>query len=123
MPAADITAIGISRRGLGVSSARFAAVSNPTNSRTPYNMPKKIPDQPSAADEGLNGLRLFAEPSFTMTLMKKIVTTRIDTRASTSWLRVDTRTPKYRMPAIATMRIKVHSHDGSGFTLNSAWIV
>jgi len=86
-------------------------------------MPKKIPDQPSAADEGLNGLRLFAEPSFTMTLMKKIVTTRIDTRARTSWLRVDTRTPKYRMPAITTMRISVHSHDGSGFTPNSEAIV
>src|SRR6516164_1892219 len=123
MPAAAITAIGISRRGLGVSSARFAAVSNPTNSRTPYSTPKKIPDQPSAADEGLNGLRLFAEPSFTITLMKKMVTTTIDTSARASWLRVDTRTPKYRTPAITTMRISVHSHDGIGFTLNSDWSV
>ena len=94
MPAVVITAIGISRRGLGVSSARFAAVSKPTNSSTPYSTPKKIPDQPSAADDGLNGLRLFAEPSLTMTMMKKIVTTMIETSASTSWLRVDTRTPK-----------------------------
>src|SRR5580658_10905478 len=107
-----MTAIGISRRGLGVSSARFAAVSNPTNSKTPYSMPKKMPDQPSAADDGLNGLRLLAEPSFTMTLTKKIVTTTIDTRARASWLRVDTRTPKYKMPAITTMRISVHTHDG-----------
>ena len=58
-----------------------------------------------------------------MTLTKKIVTTRIDTRARASWLRVDTRTPKYRMPAITTMRISVHSHDGKGFTPNSVWIV
>jgi len=35
IPAVAMTAIGISRRGLGVSSARFAAVSNPTNSRMP----------------------------------------------------------------------------------------
>ena len=123
MPAAAITAIGISRRRLGVSSARLAAVSKPTNSSTPYSMPRKIPDHPSAADEGLNGLRLFAEPSFTMTLTKKMVTTTIDTSARASWLRVDTRTPKYRIPAITTIRISVHSHDGSGFTPNSDWIV
>ena len=53
-----------------------------------------IPDQPSAADDGLNGLRLLAEPSLTMITMKKIVTTMMETSASTSWLRTDTRTPK-----------------------------
>jgi hypothetical protein len=41
-----MTAIGISRRGLGVSSARLAAVSNPMNSSTPYSTPKKMPNQP-----------------------------------------------------------------------------
>jgi len=35
IPAVAMTAIGISRRGLGVSSARVAAVSKPTNSRMP----------------------------------------------------------------------------------------
>ena len=118
-----MTAIGISRRGFGVSSARFAAVSKPTNSSTPYSTPKKIPDQPSADDDGSNGLTLLAEPSFAITVMKKIVTTMIDTSASTSWLRVDSRTPKYRMTAISAMMISVQAQDGSGFTLNSDWIV
>ena len=95
--AVAITAIGISRRGLGVSSARLAAVSKPTNSSTPYSTPKKMPDQPSAADDGLNGLRLFAEPSLTITKMKKMPTTTIETSASASWLRVEIRTPKYRI--------------------------
>jgi len=39
-------------------------------------------------------LTLLAEPSLTMTTMKKIVTTTMETSASTSWLRTDTRTPK-----------------------------
>ena len=123
IPAVIMTAIGISRRGFGVSSARFAAVSKPTNSSTPYSTPKKIPDQPSAADDGSNGLALLAEPSFAMTVMKKIVTTMMDTTASTSWLRVDSRTPRYRMNAISAMMISVQAHDGSGSTLNSDWIV
>ena len=117
------TAIGISRRGLGVSSARLAAVSKPTNSSTPYSTPKKIPDQPSAAEDGLNGLRLLAEPSLTMTVMKKIVTTTMETSARASWLRVDSRTPKYRMTAISAISSSVQAQDGSGFTLNSAAIV
>jgi hypothetical protein len=108
---------------LGVSSARFAAVSKPTNTSTPYSTPKKIPDQPSAAEDGLNGLRLFADPSLTMTVMKKMVTMTIDTSARASWVRVDTRTPKYRMPAITAIRISVQTQDGIGFTPNSLWIV
>jgi hypothetical protein len=77
MPAVVITAVGTCLSGLGVSSARLAAVSKPTNSSTPYSTPKKIPDQPSADDDGLNGLKLFAEPSLTMTTMKNTVTTMI----------------------------------------------
>src|SRR5580700_8785753 len=123
MPAVVITAMGISRRGLGVSSARFAAVSKPTNSSTPYSTPKKMPDQPSADEDGSNGLTLLAEPSLAMTVMKKIVTTMIEIIASTSWLRVDSRTPKYRMTAISAMMISVQTQDGSGFTWNSDWIV
>src|SRR5215467_2052707 len=121
--AVDITAMGMCRRGLGVSSARLAAVSNPTNSSTPYSMPKMMPDQPSAADDGLNGLRLFAEPSLMITYMKNTPTTTIETRASASWLRVEIRTPKYRIAPITAMRIAVHAQDGSGFTLNSDWSV
>jgi len=68
----------------------------------------------------LNGLRLFAEPSLTMTVMKKISTTTIEIRASASWLRVDSRTPKYRMAAIRAMRTSVQAQDGSGLILNSA---
>ena len=40
--------------GSAVSSARFAAVSNPTKIRTPYSTPKKIPDHPPSATMGLN---------------------------------------------------------------------
>src|SRR5215472_18197191 len=97
IPAVVMTAIGISRLGFLVSSARLAAVSKPTNSSTPYSTPKKMPDQPSAADDGLNGLKLFAEPSLTITTMKKMVTTMMDTSASASWLRVEILTPKYKM--------------------------
>src|SRR5580704_3865528 len=88
IPAVIITADGMCLSGLGVSSARLAAVSKPTKSSTPYSTPKKIPAQPSAEEEGLNGLALFAEPSFTMTTMKNTVTTMIETSASTSGLRV-----------------------------------
>src|SRR5579864_1218223 len=94
IPAVIITADGMCLSGLGVSSARLAAVSKPTKSSTPYSTPKKIPAQPSAEEEGLNGLALFAEPSFTMTTMKNTVTTMIETSASTSWLRVEMRTPE-----------------------------
>src|SRR5215472_7086577 len=118
-----ITAIGISRRGLGVSSARLAAVSKPTNSSTPYSTPKKMPDQPSADDDGLNGLTLFPDPSLTITKMKNPVTTRIDTSASASWLRVEICTPKYKIAPISAVSSSVHPHDGSGLTLNSDWIV
>src|SRR5215469_1758169 len=119
MPAVVITAIGISRRGFGVSSARLAAVSKPTKSSTPYSTPKKMPDQPSADDDGLNGLRLFADPSFTITKTKNPVTTRIDTSASASWLRVEIWTPKYKITPISAIRTSVHAHDGSGLTPNS----
>ena len=67
IPAVAITAIGMCRFGWGVSSARLAAVSKPTNSSTPYSMPKMMPDQPLADEDGLNGLRLFAEPSLMIT--------------------------------------------------------
>ncbi len=82
-----------------------------------------MPGQPSAADDGLNGLRLFAEPSLMITKTKKAPTTMIETRASTSWLRVEIRTPKYRIAPITAMRIAVHAQDGSGSTPNSAAIV
>src|SRR4249920_3472217 len=121
--AVAMTAIGMCRRGLGVSSARLAAVSKPMNSSTPYSMAKMMPDQPSAADDGLNGLRLFAEPSLTITKMKKAPTTTMETRASASWLRVEIRTPKYRIAPITAMRIRVQAQDGSGLTPNSAAIV
>ena len=65
---------------LGVSSARFAEDSKPVKSRIPYSTPKKIPGQPSAEDDGRNGLKLLADPSFTMTEMKKTVTTMMETR-------------------------------------------
>src|SRR5215467_4440802 len=119
IPAVAITAIGISRRGFGVSSARLAAVSKPTNSSTPYSTPKKMPDQPSADDDGLNGLRLFPDPSLTITKTKNPVTTRIDTSASASWLRVDSWIPKYKITAISAISSAVQAHDGSGLTLNS----
>src|SRR5436190_8449736 len=38
-----------------------------------------------------------------MTTMKKIVTTTMETSASTSWLRTDTRTPKYSTTAISAI--------------------
>ena len=114
-----MTAIGISRRGFGVSSARLAAVSKPTNISTPYSTPKKMPDQPKAEDEGLKGLRLFAEPSLTITKMKNAPTTTIEISASASWLRVEIRTPKYKMPAISAISRAVHAQEGSGSTLNS----
>ncbi len=123
MAAVDMIAIGISRRGLGVSSARLAAVSKPTNSSTPYSTPKKMPDQPSDAEDGLNGATLLAEPSLTMTVMKKISTTSIDTRARASWLRVDSRTPKYRNTATSAISSTVQAQDGSGLTPNSARMV
>ena len=97
----------------------MAAVSKPTNSSTPYSTPKKIPAQPSADDDGLNGLKLFAEPSLTMTTMKNTVTTMIEISARTSWLRVEIRTPKYSTAAISAMASSVQAQAGSGFTLNS----
>src|SRR5213075_1627748 len=54
--AVAITAIGMCRRGLGVSSARLAAVSKPMNSSTPYSMPKMMPGQPSSAADGWPGI-------------------------------------------------------------------
>src|SRR5258708_12783483 len=114
MVAVAIPAIGTSRRGLGVSSARLAAVSKPTNISTPYSTPKKMPDQPSAAEDGLNGLTLFADPSLTITKMKNTPTTSIEISASASWLRVEIRTPKYKIPAIRAIRTAVHAQDGSG---------
>jgi hypothetical protein len=101
----------------------LAAVSNPTKSSTPYSTPKKMPAQPSADEEGLNGLTLFAEPSLTITVMKNTVTTMIETSASTSWLRVEIRTPKYSAAVISTMTISVQAQEGSGFTLNSEAMV
>ena len=62
--------ISASGKGGGVAaplSVILAAVSKPMNSSTPYSMPKMMPGQPSAADDGLNGLRLFAEPSLMIT--------------------------------------------------------
>src|SRR6266700_600598 len=50
--AVAMTAIGMCRRGWGVSSARLAAVSKPMNSSTPYSMPKMMPGQPSAEEDG-----------------------------------------------------------------------
>src|SRR5579859_594159 len=123
IPAVIMTAAGMCLCGLGVSSARLAAVSNPTNSSTPYGTPKKIPPQPSAEEDGSNGLTLFAEPSLTMTTMKNTVTTMIETSASTSWLRVEIRTPKYSTAAISAMTISVQAQAGSGLTLNSEAIV
>src|SRR5215469_102861 len=119
MPAVVITAIGISRRGFGVSSARLAAVSKPTKTKTPYSTPKKMPDQPSADDDGLNGLTLFADPSLTITKMKNAVTTRMEASASVSWLRVEIWMPRYKITAISAIRTTVQAHDGSGLTLNS----
>src|SRR5260370_23210048 len=94
IPAVVMTAAGMCLCGLGVSSARLAAVSNPTNSSTPYSTPKKMPAQPSADDDGSNGLTLFAEPSLAMTTMKNTVTTTIQPTASPSWLQVQVPTPK-----------------------------
>ncbi len=39
-------------------------------------------------------MKLLAEPSLAMTTMKKMVTTMMETSASTSWVRTETRTPK-----------------------------
>src|ERR1700722_3002115 len=118
-----MTAARICLYGLGVSSARFAADSKPVKSRIPYSTPKKIPGQPSAADDGRNGLKLLAETNFTMTEMKKTVTTRMDIRASASWTRVEIRTPKYRIKATTARNMRLQAQPGSGLTLNSEAMV
>ena len=88
-------------------------------SRIPYRTPKKIPGQPSAEDDGRNGLKLLADPSFTMTEMKKTVTTMMEISASASWTRVEIRTPKYRTRATTARNIRLQAQPGSGLTLNS----
>ena len=84
---------GMQPGGYFYSSARFAAVSNPTKSKTPYRTPKKMPDHPWLDDDGLNGAQVLWLPSFTMTMMKKPRTTRNETSARPSWARVEIRTP------------------------------
>src|ERR1700734_4280475 len=114
-----MTAARICLCGLGVSSARFAADSKPVKSKIPYSKPKKIPGQPSAEDDGRNGLKLLADPSFTMTVMKKTVTTMIEISASASWTRVEIRTPKYRIRAMTARKMRLQAQPGSGLTLKS----
>src|ERR1700678_176759 len=118
-----MTAARICLAGLGVSSARFAELSKPVKSRIPYSTPKKTPGQPSAEDDGRNGLKLLADPSFTMTEMKKTVTTMMDISASTSWTRVEIRMPKYRTRVTIARNMRVHAQPGSGLTLNSEAMV
>ena len=123
IPAVDMTAARICLCGLGVSSARFAEDSKPVKSRIPYSTPKKIPGQPSAEDDGRNGLKLFADPSFTMTEMKKTVTTMMEISASASCTRVEIRTPKYRTRATIARNMRLQAQPGSGLTLNSEAMV
>src|ERR1700691_3655926 len=106
-----MTAARMCLPGSGVSSARFAEDSKPVKSRIPYSTPKRIPGQPSADDDGRNGLKLLADPSFTMTETKKTVTTMMEISASTSWTRVEIRTPKYRTMATTAreMRLQLYA--------------
>jgi hypothetical protein len=52
-----------------------------------------MPDHPSASEDGLNGVRLLALPSFSMTMKKKPKTTTSEMPASISCARVDLRRP------------------------------
>ena len=67
IPAVAITAIGMCRRGWGVSSARLAAVSKPTNSSTPYSTPNSTPLKCVGDELGLNALALLPDPTLAMT--------------------------------------------------------
>ena len=78
-----------------------------------------MPDQPSADEEGLNGMALLAWPSFTMTMMKNPKTTRSEMPARINCARVEMRIPKYSTANNPTMRSSVQAQGGRGFTENS----
>ncbi len=86
---APSTARGIDRFGSAVSSARFAAVSNPTKISTPYRTPNRIPLNPSVGVGSKAFARSFALPSLPITVAKKIRTTAIESSASVSCTRVE----------------------------------
>src|SRR4029450_9295469 len=105
---APSTALGIERFGSAVSSARFAAVSNPTKINTPYRTPKRIPLNPPEGD-GSNALAMsLSPPRSAIRVMKHISTTTTDTSASVSCTRVEIFTPKYRTANRPSVRIASH---------------
>jgi hypothetical protein len=101
--------------GSAVSSARFAAVSNPTKISTPYRTPKRIPLNPPGEGVGSNALaRSLSPPRSTITVMKKIRTTTTEISASVSCTRVEICTPKYSTANSPSVRIASHIQIGPG---------